>query len=123
MRTDELHELGDQIRDIGLSEGDEGERHPERITHFDFDAVSSEIDEEQRTGLTLLRTLEKLCQIVLENNPVTSFPGFQVLQGFIGLRHWESFDYRRNLVSCAKRDHPARIQWTAEGRTRHGLLS
>ena len=40
----------------------------------------------------------KLGQIVLENNPVTSFPGFQVLQGFIGLRHWESFDYRRNLV-------------------------
>jgi hypothetical protein len=65
----------------------------------------------------------ELSQIVLENNPITSFPGFQVFQGFIGPRHWESFDYRRNLVSCAKLDHPARIQWTPDGRTRHGLLS
>src|SRR5215469_15970791 len=54
-------------------------------------------------------------QIVLENNPITSFPGFQVFQGFIGLRHWESFDYRRNIVSCAKLDHPTSIQCTTDG--------
>jgi hypothetical protein len=52
----------------------------------------------------------KLFQIVLENNPITSFTGFQVFQGVIGPRHWKSFDYRRNLVACAKLDHPARIQ-------------
>jgi hypothetical protein len=46
-----------------------------------------------------------------------------MFQGFIGLRHWESFDYRRNLVPCAKLDHPASILCTTDGRTRHGLLS
>ena len=61
--------------------------------------------------------LGKLGQIVIENNPVTSFPGFQVLQGFIGLRHLESFDYRRNLVPCAKsiRDYPMGL---SRGRSR-----
>ena len=69
------------------------------------------------------RLFGKLCQIVLENNPIAGFPGFQVCQGFIGLRHGKSLDYRRNLVSPAKLDHPTSSQWTTNGRARHRLLS